>query len=95
MLLYTALLVLGAVALGFIITASGVVLGAYCVYRTKRDPSEPFMGVKPAEGGAYVPVDALGEQSTFDLMGLTEAEQRAHEAAARRAAEAAFGGLHG
>ena len=40
-------------AFGWITTLSGVVLGGYLVFHTKRDPTDPFITVRQPEGEVF------------------------------------------
>lgn len=49
---------------------AGVLSGAYSVYRTKREPHEPFLG-KPPEGEVFS-IDNWGEDLTDDAQEMPE-----------------------
>lgn len=46
---WQALILVGIVALSIL---GAMLIGAYAVYKTKREPHEPFIG-KPAEGAVF------------------------------------------
>jgi hypothetical protein len=59
-------LLLGAFFLGALVVLSGVALGAYVVFRTKREPHEPFMRLQSPQGEAWtddvvVPAEEEGD----------------------------------
>lgn len=80
----TTLMVMLATFLGFLMTAVGVALGAYCVFRTKRDSFEPFFTTKPAAPTAFNLDDGLTQPQDDPTRGLSPAEERAQAAAAER-----------
>lgn len=81
----TVLLTLASTFLGFLMTAVGVMLGAYCVFRTKRDSFEPFFTpTAPPEGKAVNLDDGLDGFPTAPIDPRTPQEKIAQDMAAQR-----------
>ena len=66
-----AWIVIGAIFL-WLATVSAFIVGAYAVFKTKREPHEGFFQVSPPKGEAFNLDDPLMDEAAEPLPSLTE-----------------------
>ena len=69
-LLLVGVFVVSLLGLGWLFTITGVTLGGYLVYRTKRDPYDPFIRTGLEKGQAFNLEDPASELEDQVLNGL-------------------------